>query len=149
VIGQPRALSAGHSAAGSHQGFHAQGHQAADAIDEACSPRCEAWSRVAPRLLPSDNDFRLSQAPRQAVSADRTKDLTALAVVACTGTIVTGAVDPLADVVPVAREGSFAPCRRRTACPRRWSSPRSFRAAKVDSLSIDALLEWNSVQAQI
>jgi aromatic-L-amino-acid/L-tryptophan decarboxylase len=57
------------------------------------------------RLLPCEDDFRLSpEVLRRAVRADRDAGLTPLAVVACGGTIVTGAVDPILELVEVAQD---------------------------------------------
>ena len=93
------------------------------------------------RLLPADNGFRLSPtALRKAVTADREAGRTPLAVVACAGTTVTGAVDPLAQLVAVARdEDLWVHVDGAYGLPAAMVEPDTFAGiADVDSLSIDA-----------
>jgi aromatic-L-amino-acid decarboxylase len=93
------------------------------------------------RLIPAGGDDRLSaDALRAAVAADRTAGRTPLAVVACAGTIVTGAVDPLADLVAVARdEGLWVHVDGAYGVPAAMVEPEKFRGlADADSISLDA-----------
>jgi glutamate/tyrosine decarboxylase-like PLP-dependent enzyme len=93
------------------------------------------------RLLPADNGFRLSPtALRKAVTADREAGRTPLAVVACAGTTVTGAVDPLAQLVAVARdEDLWVHVDGAYGLPAAMVEPDTFAGiADVDSLSMDA-----------
>ena len=93
------------------------------------------------RLLPAGGDFRLSaDALRVAVAADRSAGRTPLALVACAGTIVTGAVDPIADLVAVAREeGMWVHVDGAYGLPAAMVEPGHFLGiADADSLSLDA-----------
>ena len=93
------------------------------------------------RLLPADDDFRLSPtALRTAVAADRAAGRTPLTVVACAGTTVTGAVDPLAELVAVARdEDLWIHVDGAYGLPAAMVEPDKFLGiASVDSLSMDA-----------
>jgi aromatic-L-amino-acid/L-tryptophan decarboxylase len=92
-------------------------------------------------LLPAGADFRLpAQALREAVAADRAAGRTPLAVVACAGTIVTGAIDPIAELVAVARaEGMWVHVDGAYGLPAAMVEPEQFVGiADVDSVSIDA-----------
>ena len=87
------------------------------------------------------DDFRLSPtALRTAVAADRAAGPTPLAVVACAGTTVTGAVDPLAELVAVARdEDLWVHVVGAYGLPAAMVEPDKFMGiAGVDSLSMDA-----------
>jgi aromatic-L-amino-acid decarboxylase len=93
------------------------------------------------RLIPAGDDCRLSpDALRQAVAADRSAGLRPLAAVACAGTIVTGAVDPLADLVAVAKdEGLWVHVDGAYGLPAAMVEPELFLGiADVDSVSMDA-----------
>ncbi len=93
------------------------------------------------RLLPAGDDCRLSaDTLREAVAADRSAGLKPLAVVACAGTIVTGAVDPLADLVAAAKdEGLWVHVDGAYGLPAAMVEPEKFLGiADVDSVSIDA-----------
>jgi aromatic-L-amino-acid decarboxylase len=93
------------------------------------------------RLLPAGDDYRLSaQALREAVAADRSAGRKPLAVVACGGTIVTGAVDPITDLVAVARdEDLWVHVDGAYGLPAAMVEPEKFRGiADVDSMSMDA-----------
>jgi aromatic-L-amino-acid/L-tryptophan decarboxylase len=93
------------------------------------------------RLLPAGPDFRLpADALREAVAADRAAGRTPLAVVACAGTIVTGAVDPIAELVAVARhEGLWVHVDGAYGLPAAMVEPEQFLGiADADSLSMDA-----------
>jgi aromatic-L-amino-acid decarboxylase len=93
------------------------------------------------RLLPCGDDFRLSpSALRSAVADDRAAGRTPLAVVACGGTIVTGAVDPLPEIVAVAREEDlWVHVDGAYGVPAAMVEPETFAwLADVDSLSLDA-----------
>jgi glutamate/tyrosine decarboxylase-like PLP-dependent enzyme len=93
------------------------------------------------RLLPAGDDFRLSaDAFRAAVQEDRAAGRTPLALVASAGTIVTGAVDPIADLVAVAREfGMWVHVDGAYGLPAAMVDPDRFRGiADADSLSLDA-----------
>ena len=76
------------------------------------------------RLLPTDKELRLDVAAlRQAVSSDRAAGRTPMAVVASAGTVVTGAVDPIADIVEVAKaEGLWVHVDGAYGARRRWSN---------------------------
>ena len=93
------------------------------------------------RLLPAGDDCRITgDALRRAVAADRSSGLTPLAVVASAGTIVTGAVDPLADLVAVAKdEGLWIHVDGAYGLPAAMVEPEKFLGiADVDSVSMDA-----------
>jgi len=93
------------------------------------------------RLLPAGDDCRLSaDVLRRAVVADRSAGLVPLAVVATAGTTVTGAVDPLADLVAVARdEGMWIHVDGAYGLPAAMVEPETFLGiADVDSVSMDA-----------
>ena len=93
------------------------------------------------RLLPADRDFRLSpDSLRSAVAADRAAGRRPMAVVACAGTIVTGAVDPLAEIVAVAREEDlWVHVDGAYGVPAAMVEPEQFAGlAEVDSVSLDA-----------
>jgi glutamate/tyrosine decarboxylase-like PLP-dependent enzyme len=93
------------------------------------------------RLLPAGADCRLSpDVLREAVAADRAAGRTPLAVVVCGGTIVTGAVDPITDLVEVARdEGLWVHVDGAYGLPAAMVEPDLFRGIDlVDSVSMDA-----------
>ena len=93
------------------------------------------------RLLPADADCRLSaHALSAAVAADRAAGRTPLAVVACGGTIVTGAVDPIAELVAVAKqEGMWVHVDGAYGLPAAMVEPEKFLGlVDVDSMSMDA-----------
>lgn len=93
------------------------------------------------RLLPCDADLRLNPgALRDAVRKDRASGRTPVAVVASAGTIVTGSVDPIADIVEVARaEDLWVHVDGAYGAPAAMVEPDLFRGlADVDSLSLDA-----------
>ena len=93
------------------------------------------------RLLPSDADLRLDPSSlRDAVASDRAAGRTPIAVVASAGTIVTGAIDPIAEVVEVARaEGLWVHVDGAYGAPAAMVEPDLFRGlGDVDSLSLDA-----------
>ena len=93
------------------------------------------------RLIPADRDLRLDPEDlRRAVAADRAAGRVPMAVVACAGTIVTGAVDPLADLVAVARdEDLWVHVDGAYGVPAAMVEPEKFAGlADVDSLSLDA-----------
>jgi aromatic-L-amino-acid/L-tryptophan decarboxylase len=57
------------------------------------------------RLIPTDDQFRLNVAKlREAVAADRAAGRTPFAVVACSGTVNTGSIDPLPEIAELCRE---------------------------------------------
>lgn len=92
-------------------------------------------------LIPADGDCRLSAgALREAIEADRSAGRRPLAVVVCGGTIVTGAVDPIADLVAVARdEGLWVHVDGAYGLPAAMVEPEKFLGlADVDSFSMDA-----------
>jgi glutamate/tyrosine decarboxylase-like PLP-dependent enzyme len=93
------------------------------------------------RLLPADADSRLSpDSLRRAIADDRAAGRTPMAVVACGGTIVTGAVDPLVDIVAVAREEDlWVHVDGAYGVPAAMVEKDLFAGlADVDSLSLDA-----------
>ena len=93
------------------------------------------------RLLPADADLRLDPAAlRQAISVDRAAGRVPMAVVASAGTIVTGSVDPIAEIVEVARaEDVWVHVDGAYGAPAAMVEPELFRGlADVDSLSLDA-----------
>ena len=93
------------------------------------------------RLLPSDVDQRLDPTDlSKAIEADRAAGCVPMAVVASAGTTVTGSVDPIAEIVEVARahdvwvhvDGAYG-------APAAMVEPELFRGlGDVDSLSLDA-----------
>jgi aromatic-L-amino-acid/L-tryptophan decarboxylase len=57
------------------------------------------------RLIPTDEGLRLSVPHlHEAIAADRARGLTPIAVVATSGTVNTGSIDPLADIAALCRE---------------------------------------------
>ncbi len=93
------------------------------------------------RLLPTDSDLRLDlTALREAISSDRAAGRTPMAVVANAGTIVTGAVDPIAEIVEIARaEDLWVHVDGAYGGPAAMVEPELFRGlGDVDSLSLDA-----------
>ena len=93
------------------------------------------------RLLPTDDEFRLDvEALREAISADRAAGRTPMAVVVNAGSIVTGSVDPIAEVVEVAREEDlWVHADGAYGAPAAMVEPDLFRGLdEVDSLSLDA-----------
>lgn len=93
------------------------------------------------RLIQTGDDCRLPvEALRTAVRADRDAGRTPLAVVASAGTIVTGAVDPIAEVVEVAREEDlWVHVDGAYGLPAALAEPELFAGIDgVDSASMDA-----------
>ena len=93
------------------------------------------------RLLPADADLRLDPgALGEAVAADRAAGRTPIAVVASAGTIVTGAVDPIADIVEVAgAEDLWVHVDGAYGAPAAMVEPALFQGlGDADSLSLDA-----------
>lgn len=93
------------------------------------------------RLLPTDADLRLDLAAlRDAIAEDRAAGRTPIAVVANAGTIVTGAVDPIAEIVEVARaQDLWVHVDGAYGAPAAMVEPELFRGlGDVDSLSLDA-----------
>ncbi|WP_322936599.1 pyridoxal phosphate-dependent decarboxylase family protein [Nocardioides bizhenqiangii] len=93
------------------------------------------------RLIPPDAAMRLDPgALRHAISADRAAGRTPIAVVANAGTIVTGAIDPLAAIVEVARaEDLWVHVDGAYGAPAAMVAPELFHGlGDVDSLSLDA-----------
>ena len=93
------------------------------------------------RLLPTDADLRLDLAAlRQAISEDRAAGRVPMAVVASAGTIVTGSVDPIAEIVEIARaEDLWVHVDGAYGAPAAMVEPDLFRGlGDVDSLSLDA-----------
>ncbi|NUS52359.1 MAG: pyridoxal-dependent decarboxylase [Nocardioidaceae bacterium] len=93
------------------------------------------------RLLPADDDCRLRpDALREAVAKDRAEGLRPLAVVLCGGTIVTGAVDPIAELVAVAEdEDLWVHVDGAYGLPAAMAAPDLFAGIdRVDSVSLDA-----------
>ncbi|WP_457207063.1 pyridoxal phosphate-dependent decarboxylase family protein [Nocardioides sp. P5_C9_2] len=93
------------------------------------------------RLLPTDADLRLDvSALRRAIAEDRAAGRVPMAVVASAGTIVTGSVDPIAEVVEVARaENLWVHVDGAYGAPAAMVEPDLFRGlGEVDSLSVDA-----------
>jgi len=93
------------------------------------------------RLLPGDASARLDPgALRAAVAADRAAGRHPIAVVVSAGTIVTGAVDPIAEIVAIARaENLWVHVDGAYGLPAAMVEPERFRGiADADSLSMDA-----------
>ena len=93
------------------------------------------------RLIPADADLRLDpEALRAAIAADRAAGRTPIAVVANGGTIVSGAVDPIAAIVEVARaEDLWVHVDGAYGVAAALVEPDLFAGlADVDSLSLDA-----------
>jgi aromatic-L-amino-acid/L-tryptophan decarboxylase len=92
------------------------------------------------RLLPCDENLRLpADTLRRAVTADRAAGRQPIAVVACAGAAVTGAIDPIADLVAVARqEDLWVHADGAYGAPAAMVAPEKFRGlAEVDSVSVD------------
>jgi aromatic-L-amino-acid decarboxylase len=93
------------------------------------------------RMIPSDAAMRLDPgALRQAISADRAAGRTPIAVVANAGTIVSGAIDPIAAIVEVARaEDLWVHVDGAYGAPAAMVEPHLFQGlGDVDSMSLDA-----------
>jgi glutamate/tyrosine decarboxylase-like PLP-dependent enzyme len=93
------------------------------------------------RLIACDGALRMRpEALRDAVAADRAAGLNPVAVVASAGTIVTGAIDPIADIVEVARrERLWVHIDGAYGLPASLVDPEPFRGlADADSISMDA-----------
>lgn len=93
------------------------------------------------RLLPCDEALRLrSDTLREAVAADRAAGLTPIAVVVSSGTVVTGAIDPIAEVVEIGRhENLWIHVDGAYGLPAAMVEPEKFRGlAGADSISMDA-----------
>lgn len=93
------------------------------------------------RLLPTDADLRMDLAAlRQAISEDRIAGRVPMAVVASAGTIVTGSIDPIAEIVEIARaEDLWVHVDGAYGAPAALAAPERFRGlGDVDSLSLDA-----------
>ena len=93
------------------------------------------------RLLPTDAHLRLDLgALRHAIDEDRAAGRVPIAVVASAGTVVTGAVDPIAEIVEIARaEDLWVHVDGAYGAPAAMVEPELFRGlADVDSLSLDA-----------
>jgi glutamate/tyrosine decarboxylase-like PLP-dependent enzyme len=93
------------------------------------------------RMLPCDDALRLRiDALREAVAADRAAGRTPIAVVASAGTIVTGAIDPIGEIVEIGRrENLWIHVDGAYGLPAAIVEPEKFRGlADVDSISMDA-----------
>lgn len=93
------------------------------------------------RMLACDESFRLrTDALREAVVADRAAGLTPIAVVVSAGTIVTGAIDPIAEAVEIGRqENLWVHVDGAYGLPAAMVEPEKFRGlAAADSISMDA-----------
>jgi aromatic-L-amino-acid/L-tryptophan decarboxylase len=93
------------------------------------------------RLIPVENDFTMSaSALREAIAIDVAAGLDPVAVVANGGTIVTGAVDPIAEIVAVARDyDMWVHVDGAYGVPAAMVSPALFAGlGEVDSVSLDA-----------
>ena len=93
------------------------------------------------RLLPTDGQYRLAaDTLRRAVADDRAAGRRPMAVVACAGTIVSGAIDPIADLVAVAREEDlWLHVDGAYGLPAAMVEPEKFHGiADIDSASVDA-----------
>lgn len=93
------------------------------------------------RLLPTDADLRMDLAAlRRAISDDRAAGRVPMAVVASAGTIVTGSIDPIAEIVEIARaEDLWVHVDGAYGAPAALAVPELFRGlGDVDSLSLDA-----------
>ncbi|MCW2832278.1 MAG: decarboxylase, group [Nocardioides sp.] len=93
------------------------------------------------RLLPIDADRRLDLAAlRHAIAEDRAAGRKPIAVIASAGTIVTGSVDPIAEIVEIARDNDlWVHVDGAYGAPAAMVQPELFRGlADVDSVSVDA-----------
>lgn len=93
------------------------------------------------RLLPTDADLRMDLAAlRGAISDDRAAGRVPMAVVASAGTIVTGSIDPIAEIVEIARaQDLWVHVDGAYGAPAAMAAPELFRGlGEVDSLSLDA-----------
>ncbi|MFL6605845.1 MAG: pyridoxal phosphate-dependent decarboxylase family protein [Steroidobacteraceae bacterium] len=96
------------------------------------------------RVLPVDEQFRMSPtALEAAVAADRAAGHTVIAVVACAGTVNTGAIDPLEEVAAICRAyGLWLHVDGAYGLPAALVAPEKFRGlSAADSLSVD-LHKW-------
>lgn len=93
------------------------------------------------RLLPTGADLRLDpDALRRAISEDRAAGRVPMAVVATAGTIVTGSIDPIAEIVEIARaDDLWVHVDGAYGAPAAMVEPGLFRGlGDVDSLAVDA-----------
>lgn len=93
------------------------------------------------RLLPTGADLRLDpDALRRAISEDRAAGRVPMAVVASAGTIVTGSIDPIAEIVEIARaDDLWVHVDGAYGAPAAMVEPGLFRGlGDVDSLAVDA-----------
>jgi aromatic-L-amino-acid/L-tryptophan decarboxylase len=93
------------------------------------------------RLLPANPDMRLDPAALdQAIASDRAAGRTPIAVVANAGTIVTGAIDPIAAIVDVAKDQNlWVHVDGAYGAAAAMVEPGLFQGLdQVDSLSMDA-----------
>src|SRR5262245_11125312 len=93
------------------------------------------------RTLPCRDDLTLSpETLREAISADRARGLLPVAVVATAGTIATGAIDPIAELVRVARdEDIWIHVDGAYGVPAALVEPEKFAGlSDADSFSLDA-----------
>lgn len=93
------------------------------------------------RLLPTGADLRLDpDALRRAISEDLAAGRVPMAVVASAGTIVTGSIDPIAEIVEIARaDDLWVHVDGAYGAPAAMVEPGLFRGlGDVDSLAVDA-----------
>ena len=97
--------------------------------------------RAALRRVPVDDTFRISvEALEMMIAEDRAAGLTPIAIVASAGTIVTGAIDPLARLADVAAENDlWLHVDGAYGAPAALVHPEWFEGiGRVDSISLDA-----------
>ena len=93
------------------------------------------------RLIPTDERYRMSLAHlREAICADRAAGRQPLAVVATSGTVNTGSIDPLADIAPLCHEnGLWMHIDGAYGALAALAMPEQFAGLNAaDSLSLDA-----------
>ena len=96
------------------------------------------------RLVPVDEQFRMDPAALEAaIAADQAAGHTLIAVVACAGTVNTGAIDPLQEVGAICRaHGLWLHVDGAYGLPAAFVAPEKFRGLNAaDSLSVD-LHKW-------